>query len=259
MPNLVITGGSSGIGKATAQVFAQKGYTVFEFSRRQIEHAESSIRHISCDVTNEAQVTELISALNCPIDVLICNAGYGISGPVEFTDTEDAKQQFNVNVFGTLNVIKAVLPVMRKQHNGMIIITSSVAAVLSIPYQAFYSASKSALNALTLALRNEVSDFGIKVTALMPGDVSTGFTDARNKSNRGNNVYIHCDKAVAAMERDERNGMSTMQLANKFYSISQKRNPAPLYTAGLQYHLFVFLEKILPKRLSNYIVGTLYR
>lgn len=258
MPNLVITGGSSGIGKATAQVFAQKGYTVYELSRREIQHSHPSIHHISCDVTDEAQVTERIAVLGTSVDVLICNAGYGISGPIEFTNTEDAKQQFNVNVFGTLNVIKAVLPIMRKQHHGMIIITSSVAAVLSIPYQAFYSASKSALNALTLALRNEVAEFGIKVTALMPGDVSTGFTDARNKSNRGNDVYTHCDKAVAAMERDERNGMTTMQLAKKFYSISQKSNPAPLYTAGLQYHLFVFLEKILPKRLTNWIVGKLY-
>lgn len=263
MKTVFLTGGSSGIGKATAELFASNGYEVYVFCRRDINHNIPNIHYIKCDVIEELQVTEAVNkALTMSgrhVDVLICNAGCGISGPIEFTPNNEVRRQFDVNFFGTLNVIKAVLPTMREQHSGLILITSSVAAVLSIPYQAFYSASKSALNSLVLALRNEVADFGIKVAAIMPGDVSTGFTDARSKTTEGEDVYTHCRKAVEAMENDERNGMKTTELAEKIFSISQKNNPAPFYTAGLQYHLFVFLEKILPTRLSNWIVGQLYR
>ena len=257
---VVITGGSSGIGSAAAHLFAQKGHRVYELSRHGKSQAPN-ITHIDCDVTYEEQVNEAVSSViqkEETIDLLISNAGYGISGAIEFTRTEDAKHQFDVNFFGALNVVKAVLPVMRRQKKGKIIFTSSVAAVLSIPYQSFYSASKAAINALALALANEVREFGIQVSALMPGDVSTGFTDARAKSRDGEDVYTHLTKAVSAMERDERAGMTTEYLAKQLYKIACKQHPAPLYTAGLQYKIFVWLEGWLPKRLSNWIVGKIY-
>lgn len=259
---VILTGGSSGIGLATAQLFASRDYFVFELSRRDINHQNAGIEHISCDVTNEEQVKTVVDDIfkqTNHIDVLISNAGYGISGPIEFTSSVDAHNQFEVNFFGSLNVVKSVLPYMRKQGYGKIIFTSSVAAVLSIPYQAFYSATKSAINSLALALRNEVADFGIKVCAIMPGDVSTGFTDARSKNSEGQQVYTHTQKAIEAMEKDERGGMSAQYLARNIYRIVQKNNPAPLYTAGWQYKCFVVLEKLLPKRISNWIVGLLYR
>ena len=257
---LIITGGSSGIGKAAAELFAKKGFVVYELSRSG--KTTDGICHLNCDVTDEEQVKNAVNHVveeEGRVDVLISNAGYGISGAIEFTRTEDAKRQFDVNFFGALNVVKAVLPAMRSQKKGRIVFTSSVAAVLSIPYQSFYSASKSAINALALALRNEVSEFGITVTALMPGDVSTGFTAARDKSVAGEDVYTHMRKAVAAMEKDEQSGMSSEYLARQLYNVATKRNPKPLYTAGIQYKIFVVLEKLLPKRLSNWIVGLLYR
>lgn len=256
---LILTGGSSGIGKAAAELFAEKGYRVYELSRSGKSHGD--IFHIYCDVTNEQQVCEAVEEVvrrEGRIDVLLSCAGCGISGAVEFTAAEEAHRQFEVNLFGSFYVVKAVLPVMRRQHSGMILFTSSIAAILSIPYQSFYSATKSAINALALALRNEVAPFGIRVSALMPGDVSTGFTAARAKSNAGEDVYLSMNRAVETMEKDEREGMSPERLARKLYSISQKRNPAPLYTEGLSYQIFWFLEKLLPKRLSNWIVGKLY-
>ena len=259
---LLITGGSSGIGKATAELFAGRGWNVFELSRRDIKHDHPSIHHMSCDITDETAVAaavEQVIAAAGHIDLLISNAGYGISGPIEFTDLADVRRQFEVNVFGCVSIIKAVLPYMRAAGRGKIIITSSVAAVLSIPYQSFYSATKSALNALALALRNEVSSFGITVCALMPGDVRTGFTAARNKTTQGADIYASSVTAVSAMEHDEENGMSATAIAQAFYSIAQKAHPAPIYTVGWQYKIFVFLESILPKRISNWIVGKLYK
>ncbi len=258
-PVLIITGGSSGIGKATARLFADRDYIVYEFSRTGT--STETVTHVDCDVTVEHSVQTAVNAViqkEGRVDILISNAGFGISGAVEFTTTTDAKRQFDVNFFGAFNVVKAVLPYMRKQHGGRIIFTSSVAAVLSIPYQSFYSASKSAINALALALRNEVSEFGITVTALMPGDVSTGFTAARDKSLAGEDVYTHMRRAVEAMEKDEIGGMTSEYLAKQLYKVALKHNPKPLYTAGGQYKVFVFLEKMLPKRLSNWIVGKLY-
>lgn len=259
MNTLVITGGSSGIGKATAQLFSEKGWQVFELSRSG--QSTDSIRHITCDVTRpeetRAAVREIIDR-GGHIDVFISNAGYGISGAIEFTTSEDAHRQFEVNFFGALNSVQAVLPYMRERKAGRIIFTSSVAAVLSIPYQSFYSASKAAINALALALQNEVREFGIHVSVLMPGDVSTGFTAARHKSEEGLSAYGNIHKAVAAMEKDEQGGMAPLQMARQFYRIATRRCPAPLYVGGAQYALFCFLDRILPKRFVNWIVGKLY-
>lgn len=259
MKTLVLTGGSSGIGRATCILFAKQGWQVFELSRSG--KSEPHITHLYCDVCNEESVREAVAAVleqTDRIDVVIANAGFGISGAIEFTATDEAKRQFDVNFFGVLNTVKAVLPQLRRQQQGRIIFTSSVAAFLSIPYQSFYSASKAAINALALALQNEVRVFGISVSVLMPGDVRTGFTDARRKSEQGEQVYQHAHKAVAAMEKDERSGMTPEQMARDFYRIATARHPRPQYIGGAMYRLFAVLDWLLPKRLVNYIVGLLY-
>lgn len=257
---LVITGGSSGIGLATVQLFAARGWQVFELSRREAE-LPAGVRHIRCDVTDEDTCREAIATVMAEtdhIDVLISNAGFGISGAIEFTETADAKRLFDVNFFGALNITKAVLPHMRAAKGGRIIYTSSVAAPLSIPYQAFYSASKAAINDLALALQNEVRSFGISVCCLLPGDVRTGFTAAREKSIAGSDVYPHIERAVAAMEHDEQHGMPPEQMARCFWRMANRRHVRPYYVGGFQYQIFCLLEALLPKRLSNRIVGLLY-
>ena len=205
---LVISGGSSGIGKATASLFAERGWRVFELSRHGISH--EGIIHVDCDVCSEqstlAAIEEVMRQTDA-IDVLISNAGYGISGAVEFSAISEAEHQMDVNFMGAVRLTQAILPVLRAQKYGRIIYTSSVAASLAVPYQAFYSASKAAINALALALANEVREFGISVSVMMPGDVSTGFTDARSKSTAGEDIYRGANKAITTMEKDERGGM----------------------------------------------------
>ena len=256
---LVLTGGSSGIGLATVQLFSQRGWQVFELSRHGVSH--DGITHIHCDVTDETSVRQAISevrSMSQRIDVVISNAGFGISGPIEFTTTGEARRQFDVNFFGAFHLVKAVLPILRTQGYGRIVFTSSVAAVLSIPYQSFYSASKSALNAMALALANEVRPFGITVSVLMPGDVATGFTDARHKSVAGQDVYKHMQSAVSAMEKDERSGMTPEHMAYNLYRFATRRRVKPLYIGGTLYSFFCFLNRILPTGIVNRIVGRLY-
>lgn len=256
---LLISGGSSGIGKATVDLFAERGWKVYELSRHGISH--DGVRHIDCDVTDEKSVQKAVAtALTevSAIDVVIANAGYGISGTIEFTATEDVRHQFDVNFFGALHLTQAVLPQLRKQRYGTIIFTSSVAAILSVPYQAFYSATKAAINAMALALQNEVRDFGIHVAVLMPGDVQTGFTAARNKTEEGETVYTGAHKAVATMEHDEQHGLCPRLMAKCFWRIANSRNPAPQYVGGGNYKLLCFLDRLLPKRLVNWIEYKVY-
>ncbi len=267
MKTLVISGGSSGIGKATASLFAERGWCVFELSRHgkeqndNVPSTKGKIVHIYCDVCSEestiAAIKEVLQQTD-HIDVVISNAGFGISGPVEFTKIEEAERQMNVNFMGAVRFTQAVLPQLRKQQGGRIIYTSSVAAVLPVPYQSFYSASKAAVNALALALANEVREFGISVSVMMPGDVSTGFTDARSKSSAGEEVYLQANKAVTTMEKDERGGMSPMQMARLFYRIATCRRPKPQYVGGFSYRILCFLDRILPKRLVNWIEYKVY-
>ena len=259
MKTLVITGGSSGIGKSTASLFAERGWCVFELSRHGLTNG--NIKHIDCDVRDaesvQNAVTEILRQTEY-IDVVISNAGFGISGSVEFTDIQEAERQMDVNFMGAVRLVQAILPQLRKQHGGRIIFTSSVAAILSVPYQSFYSASKAAINALALALANEVREFGISVSVMMPGDVSTGFTDARSKSSAGEDIYCGANKAVTTMERDERNGMSPRQMARLFYHIATCRNPKPQYVGGFSYRLLCLLDRLLPKRLVNWIEWKVY-
>lgn len=256
---LVITGGSSGIGLATANLFREKDWRVFELSRHGESH--DGIVHIDCDVTLPDSVRQAVAEVlrqTESIDVLISNAGYGISGAIEFTAPEDARRQMDVNFFGALNVVQAVLPSMRERKEGRILFTSSVAAVLPVPYQALYSASKAAINAMALALANEVRGFNIRVGFLMPGDVATGFTAARDKSDKGAEVYQNITKAVSAMERDEQNGMRPEQMAQMFYKMATRRSPSPYYVGGLAYKCFCLLNRILPTRFVNWIEGIMY-
>ena len=151
---VIVTGGTSGIGLNTARILAEKGCRVYEFSRRDTG-VYPKVTHVQADVTDEAQVDAAVGTVldrEGHIDVVVNNAGFGISGAIEFTDTAEAQKQFDVNFFGMVRVNHAVLPIMRKQGYGRIINMSSVAAPIAIPFQAYYSASKAAVRTYTLAL-----------------------------------------------------------------------------------------------------------
>ena len=256
---VIVTGGNSGIGKYTAEAFVKKGCTVYDLSRREIKN--EGIIHISTDVTDENQVAAAISKIideQGRIDILINCAGFGISGAVEFTDLSEAKKQFDVNFFGTVNVTKAVIPHMRKTK-GRIVNISSVAAVAHIPFQTYYSASKAAIESYTCALANEVRHFGISVTSIQPGDICTPFTQAREKSFAGDDVYEgRISRSVTGMEKDEQKGMKPEIAGEYIAEIALKKNVKPIYAIGATYKLLSTLCKVFPCSVRNRIVGMLY-
>ena len=256
----LITGGTSGIGMCTALAMKSAGYTVYEISRRQ--KGIDGICHFSADVTKEAEIRDAVDTIierEGRIDVLINNAGFGISGAVEFTKTEEVKRQFDVNFFGMVNMNRAILPLLRKQGSGKILNISSVAAMIPIPFQAYYSAAKAAINSYTLALANEVRPFGISVCAVQPGDIKTGFTAARSKCIEGDEIYCgHISRSVIRMEQDEQNGMLPEVAGQFICKIAIKKHCRPISTIGFRYRLICMLAKILPAKLLNDFVGKLY-
>ena len=255
----VITGASKGIGRECAELFSNKGFEVYNLSRTP--SGLDGVTDLSCDVTDEESVKrafETVGEAEGKIDVVIANAGFGISGAVEFTDDADARRQFDVNFFGVFHTVKSAIPYLRATK-GRVIAVSSAAAVFAIPFQSFYSASKSAVASFICAVANEVKSFGIQAGYVQLGDAKTSFTASRNKDDTGNDVYGGAiSRSVEKMERDEQGGMSAETIAKKIYKLASSKKLPLKTTVGASYKLLVFLSKILPLPLQNYIIGKMY-
>lgn len=258
----IVTGGSSGIGAAAAEYLAAHGCTVYEFSRHEKSGGSASVHHVTADVTDEASVAAAVqSVLDAEgrIDILLNNAGFGISGAAEFTSVEEAKRQLEVNFWGMVRATKAVLPVMRAQRSGRIVNTSSVAAVTPIPFQTYYSVSKAAINSFTMSVGNEVRPYGIRISAVMPGDTRTGFTDARARSFAGDDAYGgRISRSVAKMEKDERGGVSASVVGTALGRAALSKSRKVFCTVGFVYRLVIFLMRLLPSTAANAILGKMY-
>lgn len=256
----IVTGGSSGIGRSTAAALMERGCIVYEISRS--EKPAQGVIHIKGDITDETQVISAISEVMSKegrIDILVNNAGFGISGAAEFTSSDDSHRQLELNLFGMDKVTRAVLPIMRSQKIGRIVCISSIAGILPIPFQLWYSVSKAAINAYVLALQNEVRPFGISVCAIMPGDIASGFTDARVKLSGGDDAYSdRIERSVHQMEKDEREGMKTDAAGEFIAKVALKKRSRPLIAMGFSYKAAAVAVKLLPRRLSNFIVGRIY-
>ena len=255
----VISGATKGIGLACANMFSKEGYKVYCLSHNQPENYEYEF--IKCDVTNEEDVKNAFDIINKKelfVDVVLCNAGKGIGGPLENTQLDVAKNLFDVNFFGAFNLAKAFIPKFKQQKFGKILFMSSVGSIFPLPFQAFYSASKSALETMANAWRIELAPFNIQVGCILPGDTKTSFTQSR-QNYVGDETYNNRDvKSLKKMEKDEINGMSPNKIANTVRKvISKKKVPARTIVGG-KYKIFAFLNKILPQKLILWIVGKIY-
>lgn len=256
---VLIVGASSGIGKACADYLFSKQYRVAGAGRSLSTDFKSPYTTVQMDVNDESSVqkgiTNVVSHLGS-IDVVIHCAGFGIAGPVEHTTSEEAKAQLETNFFGLHRVCRAVLPHMREKRNGTVIIISSIAGVVSIPFQAFYSASKFAMEGYAEALRMEVAPFGIRIVSVQPGNFCTGFTQNRIRCQQS---CIHPDyqtmfeNAVGVMEKDEINGNKPVKVAKLVHKIIRSRSRRFRYTAGPVFdRLSIPLKQWLPYGLYEF-------
>lgn len=263
--NVFLTGGSSGIGLATAELLAAGGYTVYAASRNpqmSKEHPNGGrICPITLDVRDPKSVETAASDVlsSADIGIIIHCAGVGIACPAEDYHNDAVERLMQTNYNGVLRVNNRFLPHLRGRGGGLCIIVGSLAGILPIPYQSHYCASKAALDLYAAALRMELSDFAVRVTLVMPGDTNTGFTDARSyEIDETSPFYSACLSAVSKMEKDERSGRPPESSARAILRLSTKRNPPARLIVGFNYKLLAFLKRLLPDRLAECIIKAIY-
>ena len=265
---VLITGASSGFGAAIAEALAARGDRVFGTTRKTVPPATASapVRMLTMDVGDPASVDAAVARMISEvgrIDALINNAGFGIAGAIEDTNDAEAHAQFETNFFGLHRVCRAVLPQMRRQGSGRVINLSSLAGLVAIPYQAFYCASKHAIEAYTEALRMEMKPFGIHVSMMEPGDFATSFTDNRRmvaRCTEGSAHHTRCRTAVARMQEDERKFTDLKPVVKTVLAALDNPRPALRYPVAVPLQRFlVALKPFVPQGLFEYLIMDNYQ
>jgi NAD(P)-dependent dehydrogenase (short-subunit alcohol dehydrogenase family) len=250
---VLITGGSSGIGKSVAHFLTDKGFTVYGTSRnpqRITEHLPFKL--IALDVTDVTTITTAVNTIikeEGHLDIVINNAGIGITGPLEETPDIEIKNAFQTNVFGPLDVIKASLPHMRKQGSGLIINVTSIAGYMGLPYRGVYSATKGTLELLTEALRMEIKDFNIQMANIAPGDFATNIASGRYHSPilEDSPYKVPYGNTLALMNEHVDHGSDPIEMAEAIYRIINSKKPKIHYKVGAFMQKFsIVLKRILP-------------
>jgi NAD(P)-dependent dehydrogenase (short-subunit alcohol dehydrogenase family) len=262
---IFITGASSGIGKAIGEFLHAKGYTVYGTSRNPEKVTGSVFPLVALDVRNsesiKAAVAEVIAKAGT-IDVLINNAGVGITGPLEEIPAEEIKNNFETNLFGPIEVMKAVLPQMRSQKSGLIINVTSIAGYMGLPYRSVYSASKGALELITEALRMEVKAFGITISNVAPGDFATNIAAGRYHAPlvKGSAYETTYGGILATMNDHVDAGSNPVEMAEAVYAIIKTPNPNIHYKVGAFMQKFsIVLKRVLPDKVYEKMLMNHYK
>jgi len=261
---IVITGASSGFGKAAAEMLSAKGHIVYGLCRRELQH--DTIRYRQCDVRDREQIKAVVEGIvkeSGRIDVLVNNAGMGIGGALELATAEEIDLQMGTNFMGCVNMCQAVLPHMRRVRKGKIINLSSIGGVMGLPYQGFYSASKFAIEGFSEALSAEVRGFGIKVCMIEPGDFATGFTGSRRNSQATLDDPDYGPifrRTLGLIEKEENGGLKPEVLARRIVKLVEKKNP-PLrnVVANLEQWLSVVIKRVLSGNQMVAILRSYYK
>lgn len=262
---ILVTGASSGIGLSCATALQAAGHTVYG-STRDLKRIKSvAFKPIELDVTDEASVKAAVAKIikaEGKIDVLVNNAGNGVTGPAYAMPVESAKKQFEVNFFGVIRISSEVLPNMIAAQKGLVVNISSLAGLFGLPYQGLYSASKYAIEGYSQSLRMELRNTGVKVVILNPGDFKTDFTQNREKVPfpiKNEKLEAEYNTAVASMEKDESIGANPDVIAKKLVQIVNSSSPSHRYLIGaFGQTIAVTLKKVLPGGLFEKLMNDHY-
>ena len=265
---ILITGASSGVGKSIAQVCAKAGHIVYGTSRKGQDPTDplqkkEGVCQIRMDVNDAQSVQSAVERVILEegrLDVLINNAGYGIAGPLCWTEEDEVSEQMQTNFFGAIRVLQAAYPYLA-QSQGKILYTSSLAAQIPIAYQSLYSAGKAGMEITLQALQME-SLGRVQCTSVELGDTRTGFTQHRQYIRRADREMgaqkQSFEKSIQKMERDEQTGRPPEKAAKAFLKLVEKKRIPPLYIVGGTEKTIYLLRKLLPLSWSNAIIRRLY-
>lgn len=251
----VISGGSSGIGYAIAVELKKLGVTIYDISK-DIAHEELFKKSFKCDISDDSAVLNAVQQIVLDagkVDLLFCNAGFGVGGAFENAKIETIDSIMNVNLIAHMKMTNLFLPHINE--NGRIIFTGSLASIIPLPYQACYSASKAGIENFGRALSTELRDKKIKVVTVMPGDINTGFTDARIKQTKQSSAE---NRSITKMEKNERKGKDASFVAKRVVKLIKKKNPPLRVSIGGTSKFISFLIKVLPIKAVNFLVRKIY-
>ena len=244
---ILVTGASSGLGKATATLLSRSGYIVYGTSRRQ--SGVDGIRMLQLDVRDEASVKECVDEVIKDagrIDVLVNNAGSMIMGPLEGTTADDAMELFDTNLFGTMRMVNAVLPSMRSRGSGKIVNMGSLSGTLPMPFLGAYSATKAAIFAYSSSLRHELMRMGIWVSVVEPGFFDTGILERTGRGSGKAFGYADIEeKVLLKMRKALRNGNDPKLVARAVLGIVRSRSPRLRYQVGKE-KVYAALKRAVP-------------
>ena len=262
---ILITGGSSGIGKAIGEFLLEKGFIVYGTSRNASAISNSKIKLVDLDVRNSDSIKACVARvleLEGRIDVLINNAGVGITGPLEEIPLEEIKNNFETNVFGPIETMKAVLPQKRVKKSGLIINITSIAGYMGLPFRSIYSSSKGALELITESLRMETKAFGVHIVNVAPGDFATDIASRRFhapviKGSAYEKVY---QTQLDMMNEHVSGGSNQIEMAVSIHKIIETKNPKIHYKVGAFMQKFsIVLKRILPDKMYEKILMNHYK
>ena len=262
---VLITGGSSGIGKSIGEFLHQKGFVIYGTSRNPEKITNSIFPLVALDVRDKQSIVNCVAEVIQKagrLDVVINNAGVGITGPIEEIPTEEIKNNFETNLFGPIEVMKAVLPQMRLQQSGLIINVTSIAGYMGLPFRGVYSASKGALELITEALRMEVKSFGIHITNVAPGDFATNIAAGRYHAPviKGSAYEMTYGKSLKEMDNHVDSGSNPNEMALAIFAIIQNENPKIHYKVGAFMQKFsIVLKRILPDKMYERMLMNHYK
>lgn len=260
---ILVTGGSSGIGQSIAAYLAEKGHIVYAASRKVENQLEGNLRTIQMDVTLEPSVKSAIQIIELnhgKLDALINNAGLGMAGPIENTSEKEAKEIFDTNVFGVLNVCRACIPLLRISK-GRILNVTSIGGIFALPFRGIYCSSKFAVEGISESLSMELAPMGIKVSIIEPGDFKTNINNNRKKAVHVDiKHYPTFNSTLNQINREVESAFEPLIIAKAVERILHKEKPHLRYrVANTTQHFSVWLYRLLPGRWFEKLIMNHYK
>lgn len=263
---VIVTGASSGIGRATAMLMAKNGYTVYGTSRRanyeKTEFEGASYTMIPLTLEDEESVKNTVDYVirrHGRIDIVVNAAGRGTAGAIEETSPEEAAEQFDVCFFGVVRVLNHVLPHMRAQKSGMIINIGSLSACFPVPFQAMYSACKAALFSMTTLMRLELKPFSVKACTVEPGNTISGFIESRRYAKKTcNTEYRQNLERALCVINSETAAYSPETTAKAVLKVAKMKNPPVRISPGFAYKLLYGLSRLMTWKLKERALSAIY-
>jgi len=250
-PRVLITGASSGIGLACARLLSAQGWRVFAGARQVPEsRSDAAIEYLTVDVRSSSSMQGVVDAIlrrAAGLDAVVCNAGVGLFGSIEHVTLERADVVWDTNVAGVLRTLRATLPLLRAARRGRVVIVGSLAGRAPIPFQGHYSASKAAVDAIALSLRNELQGSGVSVSLVEPGDIRTRFNE---RTDWGDPELVAYREAAERCRRIVEKSLTAAPgpelVARVVARALQARRPRMRYTVGPDSWLVPVGRRLLP-------------